>query len=78
MKTSPPAQTLTLEIDPSLLEQVHRQLERARQDIEPEAYLATLVTTILDNSSYPIRASRTDSGDIKLTYHLRSFSEPFM
>jgi hypothetical protein len=36
------------------------------------------VTSILDNSGYPISATRTDAGQIRIRYRLRSFSEPIL
>ncbi|WP_462320054.1 hypothetical protein [Halochromatium sp.] len=75
-----PPETLTLEIDPSLLEHVRKRLaqRRVQPDTQPEEIVSALVTTILDNSGYPIHASRTDTGQIRIRYRMRSFSEPIL
>lgn len=78
MNTSPPTETLTLEIDPSLLEHVRERLAQRHRDTQPEELVAALMTSILDNSGYPLSATRTDDGHIRLRYRLRSFSEPIL
>jgi hypothetical protein len=80
MNTPATGETLTLEIDPSLLEHVRDRLKvkRVHRDTQPHELIAALVTTILDNSGYPISATRTDSGDIRIRYRMRSFSEPIL
>lgn len=78
MNASSPTETLTLEIDPSLLEHVRERLVQRHRDSPPEELVAALVTSILDNSGYPLSATRTDDGQISLRYRLRSFSEPIL
>jgi hypothetical protein len=78
MNASPPAETLTLEIDPSLLEHVRERLAQRHLDSSPEELMAALVTSILDNSGYPLSATRTEAGQIRIRYRLRSFSEPIL
>ena len=78
MNVSPSTETLSLEIDPSLLEPMRERLVQRHRDTPPEELVAALVTTILDNSSYPLSATRTDDGPIRIRYRLRSFSEPLL
>jgi len=78
MNASSPTETLTLEIDPSLLDHLRERLLQRHRDTPPEELAAALVTSILDNSSYPLSATRTEDGPIRLRYRLRSFSEPIL
>ncbi len=78
MNASPPTETLMLEIDSSLLEPVRERLAQRHRHTPPEELVAALVTAILDNSGYPISATRTDAGQIRIRYRLRSFSEPIL
>jgi len=73
-----PINTLTIDIDSTLIEHVRTRLERTHRKVEPEALIAALVTSILDNSIYPISANRTESGTIRIGYRLRSFCEPIL
>lgn len=68
------ALTLTLEIDPSLLEHLREHLAQQHSDTLPEELVAALATTILRYSGYPLSAARTDDGQIRIRYCLRSFS----
>ena len=73
-------ETLSLEIDPSLLEHVRERLKlrHGQRETQPEEIISALVTTILDNSGYPLSATRTETGQIRIRYRLRSFSEPIL
>lgn len=73
-----PTETLTLEIDPSLLEHVRERLAQRHRDTAPKELIAALVASILDDSGYPLSATRTDAGQIRIAYRLRSFSEPIL
>ena len=73
-----PTETITIEIDPSLIEHVRGRLARTANNTKPEALITALVTSILDNSGYPIAAARTGAQSIRIRYHLRSFAEPIL
>ena len=68
--------TIQVIIAPSLLEEVTERLARKKYNTLPEDAITCLVSTILDNSSYPIQAKQTGKREIHLTYHIRSFSKP--
>jgi len=68
--------TIQVAIDPSLLEHVRGQLARKRYSIAPEEAITSLVSIILDHSPYPIRAKQTGKRAARITYHIRSFSQP--
>ena len=63
-------------VDPSLVEHVAQHLARKNRTITPEEAITGLVSTILDNSPYPIRAQRTGEREVRISYHVRSFSQP--
>jgi hypothetical protein len=73
-----PTETINLEIDPSLMEHVRGRLAKTARETTPEALITALVTSILDNSGYPIAATRTGAQSIRISYHLRSFAEPIL
>ena len=68
--------TIEIIIDPSLLNHFTEQLARKKYRIPPEDAITALVSTVLDNSSYPIRAKQTGRKEIRISYHIRSFSQP--
>jgi hypothetical protein len=68
--------TITLRVDPSLLEHFTEHLAKTKSAKKPEAAITNLLATILDNSLYPIRAQQTGEREIRVTYHFRSFSQP--
>ena len=68
--------TIHVTIAPSLLEEVREELARKKYTISPEDAITYLVSSILDNSSYPIRANQIGKREIQLKYHIRSFSQP--
>lgn len=63
-------------IDPSLLDHFTENLSRQNSSRPPEDAIAALVEIILDGSVFPVAAERTGSREIRLSYRLRSFSEP--
>ncbi len=65
-----------LVIDTSLLEHVKEGLAQRGEGADPEDKILDLLTMILDGSDLPIAAKRTKSGAIRVSYHLRSFSQP--
>jgi predicted amidohydrolase len=71
-------ETITIEIDPSLMEHVRGRLAKTARETTPEALITALVTSILDNSGYPIAATRTGAQSIRISYDLRSFAEPIL
>lgn len=69
MSNAPTTDTLTLEIDPSLLKHVRKRLkQKHRNAAAPEEVIAALITTLLDNSGYPISAKRMDDDKIRIRY----------
>lgn len=68
--------TIHVTIAPSLLEEVKEQLAQKKYIIPPEDAITHLVSSILDNSPYPIQANRIGKREIQLVYHIRSFSQP--
>jgi hypothetical protein len=68
--------TIDLIIDPSLLDHFTEHLAITKSDIPPDVAITNLVSTILDNSPYPIRTKQTGEREIHITYHIRSFSQP--
>jgi len=63
-------------IDSSLLDHFTENLKRRNSGISPEEAITGLVTTILDSSAYPLEAKQTGGKEIRIGYHLRSFSQP--
>ncbi len=61
---------------PSLLDHVRENLSREGTGVPVEDWVVDLVTTILDGSEFPIGAKRIDKRTIRISYHLRSFSQP--
>ena len=68
--------TIEITINPSLLNHFTQNLSRQKSRIIPEDAITVLLTTILDNSSYPIKAKRTGKREIEISYHLHTFFEP--
>ena len=68
--------TIHVTIAPSLLEEVKERLTQKKYTIPPEDAITYLVSSILDNSPYPIQANRIGKREIQLKYHIRSFSQP--
>jgi hypothetical protein len=64
-------------IDPSLLNHFTENLSKQGSSVLPDEAITGLITTILDGSEFPISATQTGSGEIRIAYHLRSFSQPF-
>ena len=54
------------------------RLAKTARETTPESLITALVTSILDNSGYPIAASRTGTQSIRIGYHVRSFAEPIL
>lgn len=67
---------IEIEIDPSLLEHFEEHLSGRGSTTPPVNAITSLVARILDGSAYPIEAKQTGSTEIRIGYHLRSFSEP--
>jgi len=63
-------------IDPSLLDHFSENLSRQNSSRSPEDAIASLVASILDDSVFPITAERAGKREIRISYHLRSFSQP--
>ena len=63
-------------IDASLLNHFAENLRRQKSGRPPEEAIAALVATILDGSAYPVAAQRTGARAVRISYRLRSFSQP--
>ncbi len=61
---------------PSLLDHLREGLGQQGTGQLPEDKLVELLTVILDGSEFPIAAERTGERAIRISYHLRSFSQP--
>jgi hypothetical protein len=72
----PPDATIRITIDPSLLEHVKEQLATKKYPTPPEEAIASLVSAILDHSLYSTRAQKTGKREVRISYHIRPFSQP--
>ena len=61
---------------PSLLDHLRDGLGEQGTEELLEDKLVELLTVILDGSEFPIAAERTGERTIRISYHLRSFSQP--
>lgn len=71
-----PDLTITVTIDRSLRDHVEENLARRDPALGAGDAIAGLLAMILNDSAYPIEARRTGDREIRLAYHLRSFSQP--
>ncbi len=67
---------IKLVVDSSLLDHFHNGLQQLHSNTPVELEITRLLAIILDSSQYPVRAERTGKNEIRISYHLRSFSEP--
>ena len=67
---------IKLVVTPSLLNQVREGLDREGANTAPGDWTVNLVTAILDGSEFPVEARRTAERTIRVSCHLRSFSQP--
>ena len=67
---------IEITIAPSLLDHFTENLSRQHPSMPSEEAITRLVTTILDSSAFPIEARQTGGTEIRIAYHLRSFSQP--
>ncbi len=63
-------------VDSSLLDHFNEGLQQLDSKSSAKHEITRLVGLILDGSEYPVRARRTGENEIRISYHLRSFSEP--
>lgn len=63
-------------VDPSLLDHFSQGLRQLHSHSQAEHEITRLLAIVLNGSEYPIRAERTGKKEIRISYHLRSFSEP--
>ena len=68
--------TIEISINPSLLNHFKEHLSRQKSRVMPEDAITGLITRILNDSSYPIKAKRTGKGEIEIAYNIRVFSQP--
>jgi hypothetical protein len=61
---------------PSLLDHLREGLGQQGTEELLEDKLIELLRVILDGSEFPIAAERTGERGIRISYHLRSFSQP--
>lgn len=71
-------QTAKIEITiaPSLLNHYIENLGGKNSNTRPEDAITQLIATILNNSEFPVEARQTGDREIRIGYHLRSFSQP--
>jgi len=67
---------IEITIDHSLLEHFRENLARQGSPRLAEEAITSLVASILDDSTYPIEAKKAGEREIRIAYHLRSFSQP--
>jgi hypothetical protein len=63
-------------VDSSLVDHFNEGLHQQHSNNLVEDQITRLVQIILDGSEYPISAEKTGKNEIRIRYHLRSFSEP--
>ena len=63
-------------VDSSLLDHFNEGLKQLHSNSPAELEITRLLAIIMDSSQYPVRAQRTGENEIRISYHLRSFSEP--
>lgn len=68
---------IKLVVDASLLDHFKQGLQKKRSENIPENEIANLVAFILSDSDFPIAAQKIGDLEIQLSYHVRSFSQPF-
>jgi hypothetical protein len=64
-------------IDDSLLKHIQEKLKEQQVDDNPEDVITSFLEAILNNSDYPLAAKKTGEKEIKVSYHLHSFSTTF-
>ena len=68
--------TIEITINPSLLNHFKQHLSRKKSRITPEDAITGLITTIINDTNFPIKAKRTGKKEIEIGYHLHTFFEP--
>lgn len=63
-------------VDSSLLDHFNEGLQQLHSNSTAQLEITRLLAIIMDSSQYPLRARRTGKNEIRISYHLRSFSEP--
>ena len=63
-------------VDSSLLDHFSQGLRHRHSTSQAEHEITRLLAMVLNSSEYPLRAERTGKKEIRISYHLRSFSEP--
>ena len=63
-------------VDSSLLDHFSQGLRQLHSNSQAEQEITRLLAIVLNSSEYPLRAERTGKKEIRISYHLRSFSEP--
>lgn len=63
-------------VDSSLLKYFNEGLRQCHSNNLAEDEITRLVEIILNGSEYPVKAKQTGKGEVRISYHLRSFSEP--
>jgi len=64
-------------VDPSLLDHFKEGLYQQRSGNLPENEIVNIVTHILSDSDFPIVAHIHGEREIRISYHIKSFSQPF-
>jgi len=64
-------------VDPSLLTHIKESLRQQRSESLPENEIVNIVTHILSDSDFPIAAHIHGEREIRISHHIKSFSQPF-
>jgi len=64
-------------VDPSLLDHFKEGLHQQRSEHLPENEIVNIVTHILNDSDFPISAHKHGEREIRISHHIKSFSQPF-
>jgi hypothetical protein len=64
-------------IDGSLLKHIMDGMKALQVDDNPRDVITSFVEDILNNSDFPMAARRTGENEVRVSYHLHSFSQPF-
>ncbi|MCB1858119.1 MAG: hypothetical protein KDI63_07600 [Gammaproteobacteria bacterium] len=69
--------SIEIVVDPSLYDHCQENLSRLNAATAPAEEITRLVQIILDGSEFPLEAHVSGERQVRISYHLRSFSQPF-
>ena len=70
-------QDIRVIIDGSLLEHIKKGIQAQHIKGEPEEVITSFLEIIINQSDLPIEARRTGDQELRISHHIRSFSQPF-